>query len=198
METRRIRRLERRRLHRTIALAAAIATSGVAIGMTLPSNAPASIALFTAAVACVAIVATRAEAVAPMHGLHRVVRLPFRRSLATTVASFAARVVGSVHALLPRRLELTPIVLDEADDEAEAWWGASSAPTPAAVVDAPPIQSGLPLTPVLAAAITSARFPATDADSVPRWVERIRGGVRRQLATLARRMEPTEEAGAST
>jgi hypothetical protein len=194
METRRIRRLERRRVHRTIALTAAIAAFGVAVGMTLPRSTPASVVVLAAAVMCAAFVATGAESIAPLHGLHRVVRLPWRRSLAATLASFASRVAGSARAWFRRAPQLTPIVLDEPDDEAEAWWGASSAPPNEADVE-PPAQ--VELAPVLAAAVTSAHVPAGSGEQT-RWAKKARAGLRHRFATLARRMEQTEEVGAST
>jgi hypothetical protein len=167
-------------------LVAAVAAIGIAVGMALPHNTPASIALLALATACV-VVAVRDESVAPLHGLHRVVRLPWRRSLSATAASFAARVAGSARALVTRRRPPTAIVLDEPDDEAESWWGApatpaSAEPTPASPEPASP-------EPVLAAPLRSAQVAA------PGRLHKVRAFGRRRFDALARRMSPTDDAG---
>jgi hypothetical protein len=136
METRRIRRQERRRAHRIAGLAVSVAVLCVAIGMSLPHSTTASVLLFVAAGGCLVIVVMRDEARAPLHGLHRVVRLPLFAAVSATLASFWSRLTGSVQAVVGQRMQPTPIVLDEPDDEAEAWWGRTAA--------APP-----PLTPLL-------------------------------------------------
>ena len=173
METRRIRRQERRRAHRIAGLAVSVAVLCVAIGMSLPDSTTASVLLFVAAGGCLLIVVMRDEARAPLHGLHRVVRLPLFVATSATLASFWSRLSGSARAVVGERMQPTPIVLDEPDDEAEAWWGPTAA-TP------PPLASFLPtpeleqlaqpeppapepepvFAPVLAAPIPSARVPA--------------------------------------
>jgi hypothetical protein len=171
METRRIRRRERQRAHRIAALAVSVGVLCVAIGMALPHSVTASMLLFAAAACCLVVLVLRDETRAPLHGLRRVVRLPVWRSLAVTSASFGARVVGTFHAAVGRRFQPTPIAADEDDDEAEAWWGASSAelaplPLMSAVPDAEPDAEPTPtpvLEPVLAAPMQSAHVPATES-----------------------------------
>mgnify|MGYP000873098681 CR=1 FL=1 len=117
--------------------------TGVAIGMTLPHSTTASVALLGGAAACLVLVAVRRDAVAPLHGLHRIVRLPFGTSVAATFASLWSRVAGSVGAVAQLRPRPTPLVLDEPDDEADEWWGVRPDATVAAeppVVDAPVVE----------------------------------------------------------
>ena len=178
METRRIRRLERRRAQRIAGLAVSVAVLCVAIGMSLPHSTTASVLLFVAAGCCLLIVVMRDEARAPLHGLHRVVRLPFSAALAASLASFWSRITGSLRAVLGRRMQPTPIVLDEPDDEAEAWWGRTAATPPPLTSLMPGLEPDPPelvpesevevlpepvLAPVLAAPMQSARVPAEDA-----------------------------------
>src|SRR5215213_2326576 len=152
METRRIRRLERRRVHRITVLYAAVAVIGVAVGVALPQSTTLSVALFAVAACSLVVVAMRGESTAPLHGLHRVVRLPLRTSASATLESFGSRLAGSARALVRLDPAPVPVVLDEPDDEAESWWGPVTAPlTPPAA--APPA----PSTPVVAAAMASAR-----------------------------------------
>jgi hypothetical protein len=161
--------------------------------MALPRSAPASIALFVLATCCLVMLALCHESVAPLHGLHRVVRLPLRRSLAATLASFASRVVGTVHALVPHRHELTPIVLDEPDEDAAEWWGPSVPPMP---LQAEPALSSSPV-PVLAAPLHSVHV-APDGSDVSSRLQQLRATVRFHLASLAQRMKSTADADAST
>jgi hypothetical protein len=141
METRRIRRLERRRLRRTAVTATSVALVGVAIGMTLPHSTAASVAVLGVAAGCLVLVAARGDAVAPLHGLRRVVRLPFAPSVSASFESLRSRVAGSVGAVVRLRPRPTPLVLDEPDDEADEWWGvrpiATVPPAAAPELDAP-------------------------------------------------------------
>src|SRR5690349_18406773 len=169
METRRIRRQERRRAHRIAGLAVSVAVLCVAIGMSLPHSATASVLLFVAAGGCLVIVLLSDEARAPLHGLHRVVRLPLVTAVSATLASFWSRLTGSVRAVVGQRMQPTSIALDEPDDEAEAWWGSAASAPPTLE----PLLSSLPslelaepepepvLEPVLAAPMPSARVPAS-------------------------------------
>jgi len=77
MDTRRIRRLERRHSRRIVIATLAFGAIGVAIGLALPRSASASAVVLVAAAATLAVIALRADAVAPSHGLRYVVRLPF-------------------------------------------------------------------------------------------------------------------------
>jgi hypothetical protein len=171
METRRIRRLERRRARRIAALAISVAVLCVAIGMSLPHSTTASVLLFVAAGGCLLIVLLRDETRAPLHGLHRVVRLPLFTAVSATAASFWSRITGSLQATVGRRMQPTPIPLDEPDEEADEWWGPAAAvppplePFPAAPelaipepIDAEPVRP-IP-EPVVAAPVSSARVPA--------------------------------------
>jgi hypothetical protein len=226
METRRIRRLERRRVHRILGLACAVSALGVAVGMSLPRSTPVSVALFALAACALVTVALRDESIAPLHGLHRVMRLPLRQSLAATIASFGSRIAGTARGLVSRRPELTPIVLDEPDDEAEAWWGRAAASAPAPTLAAQPrpvepVEAAVtvePVDPVSPAPVLAAPLPsahvATDgserapgwaahvstdgSERAPGWAAKLRAGIRRRGGALAQRMEPTEEVGAST
>ena len=171
METRRIRRQERRRAHRIAGLAVSVAVLCVAIGMSLPHSTTASVLLFVAAGGCLLIVVMRDEARAPLHGLHGVVRLPLVAATSATLASFWSRLAGSARAVVGARMQPTPLVLDEPDDEAEAWWGRTpteplqlEAFLPRPVSDAleePEREPEPMLAPVLAAPIESARVPAS-------------------------------------
>jgi hypothetical protein len=204
METRRIRRLERRRAHRIAWLAVSVAVLCVAIGMSLPHSTTASVLLFVAAGGCLVIVVMRDEARAPLHGLHRVVRLPFAAALAATAASFWSRVTGSLRAVLGRRMQPTPILLDEPDDEAEAWWGRdATAPLPL-LTSIPGLEPQPPElvpeaevevlpAPVLAAPMHSARVPADDAGVKVR-VKQLWFGTRTHVEGLARNAKNVRKA----
>jgi hypothetical protein len=148
-------------------MATSMAIIGVAAGNALPQNTTASLALLAAAVCCLALVMLRDPSRAPLHGLHRVVRLPLRTSVAATMESFASRLVGTLHAAFSRRLQPTPLALDEPDDEAEEWWGAMAAPPrpeppPAPLAPWPPASPPAPPlpAPVHAAPMPSARVPS--------------------------------------
>lgn len=134
MDTRRIRRLERRHSRRIVIATLAFGAIGVAIGLALPRSASASAVVLVAAAATLAVIALRADAVAPSHGLRYVVRLPFPAAVATSLESFRSRLVGSARALWEWKPTALPAV-EEADDETEAWWGAQPGPekTPALV-----------------------------------------------------------------
>ena len=178
--------------------------------MMLPRSTTASVVLLASAAVCLAAVALHAESFAPLHGLHRVVRLPLLRSISATVASFSARVVGSLRAL--RHLRPTPsaIVLDELDEDAAAWWGTTAAPPPAASVPAPfvPVPSApvppapvppvpvppMPapyapvdtasLSPVLAAPLPSARVSVSVTHRMRARVAQVRDGARQHVKGL--------------
>jgi hypothetical protein len=131
METRRIRRLERRRTRRVALAISSLAGLGLAVGLALPRNTLASALLSSMAIAVLVVIALRGDAFAPTHGLRHVVRLPMPSAVSATLESFWSRFVGTARALsralvgaLPRS---TPVPLDldeELDDEAEEWWGA--------------------------------------------------------------------------
>ena len=87
METRRIRRLERRRSQRIITTALALGAVGVAVGLALPRNPTASALTLVLAAGALAAIALHADSAAPSHGLRHVVRLPIRSAVAASVAS---------------------------------------------------------------------------------------------------------------
>jgi hypothetical protein len=221
METRRIRRLARRRTYRTVVLASSLAALGCALGLALPRSTLASGLLFVAASCCAAIVVMRDDSRAPTHGLHRAVRLPVRASMSATLESFRSRLVGTLRALLPRGRSPAALALDEPDDEAEAWWGSQSplgsvpvtflladavppvpddtgsSPPGGTVEHAEPVDRPVP-GPVLAAPMRTAHVPAEDTRS-PSRVEQAMVGTRRSVDALAKRFRRhREEAGAST
>jgi hypothetical protein len=200
METRRIRRLERRRVRRIAALCVSIAVIGVAVGMTLPQSTTVSVVLLGAAAGCLVILVVRGEAMAPLHGLRRVVRLPMRRAIAATTESLWRRLLGSLRALARLRPQPTPLVLDELDDESREWWGVQPVTPPTAVVDEKSESSSGSLpAPVLAAPMRSARVHDEDLGPIRRGLEHLRAGVRRPFdAFAARRQGPAGGAGAST
>jgi hypothetical protein len=211
METRRIRRQERRRVYRTGLLAFSVAVLGVALGMMLPENRAAFFALLGVAACCVVVVIVRDERRAPLHGLHQVVRLPFRTSVTTTCASFASRIAGSIRGVFgPRRP--APIVLDEPDEEAAAWWGPTvvdATPPPAAPLATAPLEDETPAeapvptyaslavappeptgpVPVLAAPIAKAHVPADPSVTVKVRVSLKVAAARRHLEPLARKIK---------
>ena len=201
METRRIRRQERRRAHRTGLLVCSVAVLGVALGMMLPENRIAFFALLGVAALCVLIVIVRDERRAPLHGLHQVVRLPLRASATTTLASYGSRVAGSAGRFFGTR-EPTLIVLDESDDEAAAWWGptvvAAPLPVPVPPAEAPePTYASLAVAtpeptrpvPVLAAPITTAHVPADPSVTVKVRVSLKVAAARRHLEPLGRKVK---------
>jgi hypothetical protein len=174
METRRIRRRERQRARRIAGLAISVGLLCVALGMALPHNATASVLLFAAAAGCLVVLVMRDERRAPLHGLRRVVRLPLFRSVGATAASFRARTAGTFRAVVRQRFQPTPIALDEADDEAEAWWGASN--TDELAPSTPPAPSTPVLEPVQAAPVQSAHVPAAES--------RLKVGARQLWSTM--------------
>src|SRR5690349_20139254 len=122
MDTRRIRRLERRQARRVVTATVAFGLLGVAVGLTLPRSATLSAVLLVTAAATLALIALRADAVAPSHGLRHVVRLPFPHAVGSSFDSFRSRVVGSVRAAWHWTPNPLPAI-EEVDDETEAWWG---------------------------------------------------------------------------
>ncbi len=218
METRRIRRLARRRVYRTVALAASLAAFGFALGMALPRNALASGLAFVAAMCCVLVVVMRDDSIAPIHGLHRVIRLPLRQSVSATLDSFWSRIVGTARAVFTRTPRPAAVALDEPDDESEAWWGNEPRPmTPLLAESVPPVPA-LPTVsavvtpetlppplghataaPVLAAPVRSAHVPAAKSDAGPALVDQVLDATRRRVDAFAKRFRRhNEEAGAST
>lgn len=199
-------------MHRTGLLAFSVAVLGVALGMMLPENRGAFFALLGVAACCVVVVIVRDERRAPLHGLHQVVRLPFRTSVTTTCASFASRIAGSIRRVFgPRRP--APIVLDEPDEEAAAWWGpkvVDATPPPAAPlvtsalpVEMPTAEAPVPTyaslavappeptgpVPVLAAPIAKAHVPADPSVTVKVRVSLKVAAARRHLEPLARKIK---------
>jgi hypothetical protein len=204
METRRIRRLERRRLRRIVALCLSIAVIGVAVGMTLPQSTTASVVLLGAAVGCLVVLVVRGDAMAPLHGLRRVVRLPLRRSISATMESVWRRVVGSLRAWARLRPHPTPLLLDEPDDESPEWWGITPMAPPGVSSAAPDAEATTPEAPpaplpapVLAAPMRSARVLGEDGGLLRRGLEHLRAGVRRPSEAIGgRRQDPAGGAGA--
>lgn len=195
-------------------MATSIAVLGVAVGTALPQSTTVSLLLLTASAGCLAIVVLRDPSLAPLHGLHHVVRLPLLTSAAATVESFRSRLAGTLRTLVGRAAP-SPVVLDEPDDDAERWWGISAAPeVPVApVVPAPmppevvllapwppplPPAPALPA-PVLAAPMQSAHVPAARKLSIRRWSTHLVVQVRRwSEPRIGRHRRPTDGAGAST
>ena len=141
------------------------AVLGVSIGMMLPRSTIASVVLLGTAAACLLAVALHAESFAPLHGLRRVVRLPLLRSISATFASFTARVVGSLRALWHLRPAPSPIVLDELDEDAAAWWGPTAALPPAALRPAKSAAAASP--PVPAVTVPPVEVPPVVVPPVP-------------------------------
>ncbi len=219
METRRIRRDERRRTRRNALVGASVAVIGIAVGTALPRSPAASVALLGAAACCLAVLAISNPAVAPLHGLHRVVRLPLRVSVAVSLESLASRCIGTAHAIVGRRAGPTPIVLDEPDDDAEEWWGATAEPAtrepanrepttrepattePPVLAPWPPVPPPAPPlpAPVLAAPMASARVPSADARSVRAWIGQLGMHLQRRVGPLTEHDRgAADHAGAST
>jgi hypothetical protein len=218
METRRIRRLARRRVYRNVALACSLAALGLALGMALPRSTTGSLLVFVAAACCALIVVMRDGALAPTHGLHRVLRLPLRTSVSATLESFWSRVVGTLGAVMARTPKPVALALDEPDEEAEAWWGHRSdemadawapllaesvPPVPELEPDGPelelePVEPAV-VGPVLAAPMRAAHVPADDAPSGRSLVEQALAGTRRHVDAMTKRFRRhQDEAGVAT
>jgi hypothetical protein len=99
METRRIRRLERRRRLHVFAVVASVAALGLGTGLALPRHVAAAAALVTAAVVALVVLWARAEARAPSHGLTHVVRLPMSAAVGASIQSLWSRVAGTARAI---------------------------------------------------------------------------------------------------
>jgi hypothetical protein len=218
METRRIRRLARRRVYRNVALACSLAALGLALGMALPRSTIGSLLVFVAAASCALIVVLRDGTLAPIHGLHRVIRLPLRTSLSATLESFWSRLVGTLRAVVKRTPKPVALVLDEPDEEAEAWWGRRSAElsdawAPLLAEAVPPVPELEPepahpalepaepavVGPVLAAPMRAAHVPADDAPAGPSLVEHVLAGTRRHVDAITKRFRrDRDEAGVAT
>jgi hypothetical protein len=190
METRRIRRLERRRVHRTLVLATSLAAAGVALGLALPRSLIGAMAIFVLAACGALVVAWRDDSLAPLHGLHHVVRLPLSRSVSATLASFSSRVAGTLRAVHARRPASAPLLLDEPDDDALAWWGPAS-PPPSPAPPEPELSAS-----VVSAPVRSARVPADDIPRGPGRVEQLLAGSRRQVDALVGRFRSHDEEAA--
>jgi hypothetical protein len=100
---------------------------GVAVGLTLPRSATASALVLAVAVPSLAILVLGAESLAPMHGLHRVVRLPLRSAVSATLESYWSRVAGSARGIWGRTSGVASTPREDLDDDAVAWWGSSRA-----------------------------------------------------------------------
>jgi hypothetical protein len=203
-------------VYRNVALACSLAALGLALGMALPRSTTGSLLVFVAAASCALIVVMRDDALAPTHGLRRVIRLPLRRSVSATLESFWSRVVGTVRAVVARRPKPVALVLDEADEDAEAWWGPRStemadAWAPLLAESVPPVPEPEParpelepaepavVGPVLAAPMRAAHVPADDAPSSPSLVEQVVAGTRRHVDALTKRFRRhQDEAGVAT
>jgi hypothetical protein len=167
-------------------MVASMTMIGVAVGTALPQSTTASLALLAAAVCCLFLVLLRDPSRAPLHGLHRVVRLPLRTSVVVMAESFTARLVGTLRAVFSRRTPLTPLVLDEPDDEAEEWWGATAAPAPLAPwPPARPPEAPLPA-PVLAAPMASAHVSSPRLRSTKARIAHVRMHARRRIQSLTK------------
>jgi hypothetical protein len=120
METRRIRRLQQRRVRRVLVVMMSVAALGLGVGLALPRSATLSVLLLALAVASLVTIGVRAEAVAPSHGLTRVVRLPTASAISATLDSFRSRIVGTVDSLrhrgAPRRAVAVHGRADAEDD----------------------------------------------------------------------------------
>jgi hypothetical protein len=213
METRRIRRHARRHTYRTVTLAASLTALGIALGMALPRSMLAAALILVAAVCCVVVVAMTEDAIASTHGLHHVIRFPFRTSLSAALESFRSRFSGSVRAVFARSPKPDALALDEPDDDAEEWWGKqlpsseplladSVPPVPellalAEATDPEPISEPSVPVPVLAAPIASAHVPADDAPTGPGLVELALADTRRRIDALTKRFRRgSEDTGA--
>jgi hypothetical protein len=109
METRRIRRLERRRSRHAAAVTVAVGAIGVAVGLMFPRNDAASALILAVAFPILATTALRAGSFTCMHGLRRVVRLPMRSAISATLESYWSRVVGTTHSMWNRTSHATVI-----------------------------------------------------------------------------------------
>ena len=175
-------------------MATSLAITGVAIGTALPQSTTASLVLLAAAACCLVIVTVRDPSLAPLHGLHRVVRLPLRRSVAVAVESLTSRLVGTLRAAFSRRPKPTPILLDEPDEEADEWWGATAAPTPPAPGPAPPLPA-----PVLAASMASAHVQSPRTRSIRARIAQLGMHLRRWTESRTKQHRPSNDgASAST
>jgi hypothetical protein len=120
METRRIRRLQQRRLRRVLVVMLSIGALGLGVGLALPRSATFSVLLLAVAVSSLVTIGVRADAVAPSHGLTRVVRLPTASAISATLESFRSRIVGTVDSLrhrgAPRRAVAVHGHADAEDD----------------------------------------------------------------------------------
>jgi hypothetical protein len=170
--------------------------------------------VFVAAASCALVVVMRDGALAPTHGLRRVIRLPFPTSMSATLESFRSRLVGTLRAVVARPPEPVVLVLDEPDEEAEAWWGSRSPETadawaPLLAESVPPVpepeadrlelEPAEPagVGPVLAAPMRAAHVPVDDAPSGPSLVEQMVAGTRRHVDTVTKRFRRHhEETGA--
>src|SRR6478672_1396868 len=99
METRRIRRLKQRHLHRVVLVMTSIGVLGLGVGLALPRSITASVVLLAVAVLCLGTIGARADVLAPSHGLNRVVRLSTTSAISTAFDSFRSRIVGTAATL---------------------------------------------------------------------------------------------------
>lgn len=99
METRRVRRLERRRLQRVIVVATSICALGFGVGLSLPRSTVVAVIVLVAAMVSLAIVWARAEHRARSHGLRRVVRFPTHVAISAAFDSLRSRMAGTARAV---------------------------------------------------------------------------------------------------
>jgi hypothetical protein len=119
METRRIRRLQQRRLRRVLVVMMSIGALGLGVGLALPRSATFSVLLLALAIPSLVTIGVRAEAAAPSHGLTRVVRLPTSSAVSATLDSFRSRIVGTVESLLHRAVPQRAAAVHEHDGDAQ-------------------------------------------------------------------------------
>jgi hypothetical protein len=79
-----------------------IGALGLGIGLALPRSTTAAVALLAVAVLSLATVGARADALAPSHGLNRVVRLSTTSAVSTGFDSCWSRIAGSARTLRER------------------------------------------------------------------------------------------------
>jgi hypothetical protein len=102
METRRIRRLQQRRVRRLAVVMSSIGALGLGVGLALPRSVTASVFLLAVALASLVTIGVRVGARAPRHSMTQVVRLPTAAAVSATVDSFRSRIIGTARAIRDR------------------------------------------------------------------------------------------------
>src|SRR6266542_3364924 len=102
METRRIRRLQQRRVRRVAVVMSSIGALGLGVGLALPRSATASVLLLAVALASLITIGVRVDARVPSHSMTRVVWLPTAAAVSATLASFRSRIIGTAYAIRER------------------------------------------------------------------------------------------------